>query len=164
MIRRGTAQIRVATTRSGEEKPDPARTSLDLASGCSSQPLPSYRLREVSRSSYPHLRFFFLPPPVHHGFLICSLHAPRRACFLGAEGVGFRGAAVSLRRTCGWDRRRGVGPAAARCKLTHPASPTSAALEAASVRKHVRKGLTSAQTASLKFWYVSDSISFLFYK
>jgi len=24
----------VATTRSGEEKPDPARTSLDLASGC----------------------------------------------------------------------------------------------------------------------------------
>jgi len=74
------------------------------AARSSSQPLPSYRLREVSRSSYPHLRFFFLPPPVHHGFLICSLHAPRRACFLGAEGVGFRGAAVSLRRTCGWDR------------------------------------------------------------
>jgi len=103
------------------------------AARSSSQPLPSYRLREVSRSSYPHLRFFFLPPPVHHGFLICSLHAPHRACFLGAEGVGFRGAAVSLRRTCGWDQRRGVGPAAelcrhihddggkaARCRPTHP--------------------------------------------
>jgi len=34
LIRRGPAQIRVATTRSGEEKPDLARTSLDLASGC----------------------------------------------------------------------------------------------------------------------------------
>ncbi|CAD6223548.1 unnamed protein product [Miscanthus lutarioriparius] len=32
-IRRGPAQIRVPITRSSEEKPDPARPSLDLASG-----------------------------------------------------------------------------------------------------------------------------------
>jgi hypothetical protein len=81
---------------------------------------------------------------------------------------------VSLRRTHGWDRRSSAGPAAelrrrihddggkaARSRPTRPASPTSAALEASSVRKHVQKELTSAQTASLGFWYVSDSISFL---
>ena len=71
------------------------------------------------------------------------------------------------RRTCG-----GAAPAHPRRwwqgrslqTNTSGASPTSAALEAVSVRKHVRKGLTSAQTASLKFWYVSDSISSLFCK
>lgn len=34
------------------------------AAHSSSQPPPSCRLREVSRSSYPHLRFFFLRPPI----------------------------------------------------------------------------------------------------